>query len=195
MTSAARPDDRDSEIALGKAPRNRTPLHAWRTVRAQAPVRASGRSILRPLGAFMKKAKRPDRRKAAKRGEPDNVRIGGRIRLARMERGFSQLRLARLIGTSYQQIGHYERGEQRTSAGRLEHIAQVLGFPVSFFFEKAALPRQVDVEEIGSLVNARDAIRLLKALHRIKSAKIRQMVMRMANELAAATFSDEGQGT
>jgi transcriptional regulator with XRE-family HTH domain len=43
--------------------------------------------------------------------------------------------MAEMIGVTYQQAHKYERGINRISAGRLFEIAQVLGVPVSFFFE------------------------------------------------------------
>jgi len=39
------------------------------------------------------------------------------------------------IGVTYQQAHKYERGINRVSAGRLFEVAQVLGVPVSYFFD------------------------------------------------------------
>jgi transcriptional regulator with XRE-family HTH domain len=49
--------------------------------------------------------------------------------------GLSQQQLAKMIGVTYQQAHKYERGLNRISAGRLFEIGQVLGIPVSWFFE------------------------------------------------------------
>ena len=49
--------------------------------------------------------------------------------------GFSQQQIADLIGVTYQQAHKYERGINRISAGRLYEISQVLGVPVSYFFD------------------------------------------------------------
>ncbi len=49
--------------------------------------------------------------------------------------GFSQQQMADLIGVTYQQAHKYERGINRISAGRLYEISQVLGVPVSYFYE------------------------------------------------------------
>lgn len=49
--------------------------------------------------------------------------------------GLSQQQMADLIGVTYQQAHKYERGINRISAGRLYDLAQVLGVPVSYFFE------------------------------------------------------------
>jgi transcriptional regulator with XRE-family HTH domain len=61
--------------------------------------------------------------------------VGARIRERRLLLGMSQQQLAETIGVTYQQAHKYERGLNRISAGRLYGIAQVLGVPVSWFFE------------------------------------------------------------
>jgi transcriptional regulator with XRE-family HTH domain len=66
-----------------------------------------------------------------------DVSVGDKVRLARMEAGFSQVRLAELMGISWQQLQKYEYARNRVSSGRLKQIAQFTGKPVSFFFEEA----------------------------------------------------------
>ena len=61
--------------------------------------------------------------------------VGLRIRERRIMLGLSQQQLAQMIGVTYQQAHKYERGLNRISAGRLFEIAQVLGVPISWFFE------------------------------------------------------------
>lgn len=61
--------------------------------------------------------------------------VGARIRERRLLLGMSQQQLAEAIGVTYQQAHKYERGLNRISAGRLYGIAQVLGVPVSWFFD------------------------------------------------------------
>jgi transcriptional regulator with XRE-family HTH domain len=61
--------------------------------------------------------------------------VGTRIRERRIMLGYTQQQLAEMIGVTYQQAHKYERGINRVSAGRLYEISQVLGVPVSFFFE------------------------------------------------------------
>ena len=61
--------------------------------------------------------------------------VGARIRERRIMLGLTQQQLADLIGVTYQQAHKYERGINRVSAGRLFEVAQVLGVPVSYFFD------------------------------------------------------------
>jgi ribosome-binding protein aMBF1 (putative translation factor) len=56
---------------------------------------------------------------------PTAVRIGERIRAARLQRGFTQAALGKKLGVPYQLVQRYERGEKLTLA-RLVTIAEVL---------------------------------------------------------------------
>jgi transcriptional regulator with XRE-family HTH domain len=73
--------------------------------------------------------------KQSQRANDADRHVGTRIRERRVMMGLSQQQLARMIGVTYQQAHKYERGLNRISAGRLFEIAQVLGVPVSYFFE------------------------------------------------------------
>jgi len=61
--------------------------------------------------------------------------VGARIKERRLMLGLSQQQLADSIGVTYQQAHKYERGLNRIAAGRLYEIAQVLGVPISWFFD------------------------------------------------------------
>ena len=72
---------------------------------------------------------------------PDLVdkHIGRRIRALRVILGMSQEKLAEALGITFQQVQKYENGTNRVSAGRLHHLASVLGVPVGRFYEDAYL--------------------------------------------------------
>ena len=59
-----------------------------------------------------------------------NAIIGERIRELRKERGMSQMRLAALVGVSYQQIQKYEKASGSISVERLEQISKA--FKISY---------------------------------------------------------------
>lgn len=87
-------------------------------------------------------------RPANKASEIDK-HVGTRIRERRIMMGLSQQQMADMIGVTYQQAHKYERGINRISAGRLFEITQVLGVPLTYFFEgledgseEAVPPRQ-----------------------------------------------------
>ena len=64
-----------------------------------------------------------------------DAHVGGRLRERRILLGMSQTKLGESLGLSFQQIQKCERGIDRISVGRLVHLAQVLGVPITFFFE------------------------------------------------------------
>jgi transcriptional regulator with XRE-family HTH domain len=72
---------------------------------------------------------------SSQRANAADKHVGERIRERRTMLGLSQQQLAKMIGVSYQQAHKYERGLNRISAGRLYGISQVLGVPISWFFE------------------------------------------------------------
>jgi transcriptional regulator with XRE-family HTH domain len=64
--------------------------------------------------------------------------VGDRIRSRRIVLGLTQQQMADIIGVTYQQAHKYEKGVNRTAAGRLFQIAQALGVEVGYFFEGMA---------------------------------------------------------
>ena len=77
-----------------------------------------------------------------------DVHVGKKIRQRRWLIGMTQQTLAESVGIKFQQIQKYETGANRVSASRLWDIAEVVGVPVSFFFE--------GMETAESDVDARD---------------------------------------
>lgn len=62
--------------------------------------------------------------------------VGKRLRVRRALLGMSQEKLADAIGLTFQQIQKYERGTNRISASRLYQFSQILGVPVTYFYEQ-----------------------------------------------------------
>src|SRR3979411_826877 len=68
---------------------------------------------------------------------PIDKHVGSRLRMRRMMLGMSQEKLGDALGLTFQQVQKYEKGVNRVSASRLQHISQILQVPVPFFFEGA----------------------------------------------------------
>lgn len=66
---------------------------------------------------------------------PIDVHVGNRIRLRRSILGWSQEKLAAMLGLTFQQVQKYERGSNRVGASRLWDIGNVMSVPINFFFE------------------------------------------------------------
>src|SRR6266853_5500941 len=76
-----------------------------------------------------------------KSGNPIAKHVGKRVRMRRMMLGMSQAKLGDALGITFQQVQKYEKGTNRISAGRLQHISETFQVPVEFFFEGAPHPR------------------------------------------------------
>ena len=85
-----------------------------------------------------------------------------------------------MIGVTYQQAHKYERGINRVSAGRLFEIAQVLGVPVSYFFEG------IDEEGGGRSAGGRDrmSLELARNFAQIGDQKQKEALSHLARVLA-----------
>lgn len=71
------------------------------------------------------------------KGKPNatDIRIGQQLLKARCNAGLSQEKLADAVGLTFQQIQKYEKGINRIAASRLLTFAEVLGVPVTYFFD------------------------------------------------------------
>jgi len=57
---------------------------------------------------------------------PIDKHVGSRVRMRRMMLGMSQGKLGDALDLTFQQVQKYEKGTNRISAGRLQHISQIL---------------------------------------------------------------------
>src|SRR3954465_1124880 len=73
-----------------------------------------------------------------KTANPIDAHVGSRLRTRRVELGMSQEKLGEAFGLTFQQVQKYEKGMNRMGASRLQHAADILGVPVSYFFEGGA---------------------------------------------------------
>jgi len=111
--------------------------------------------------------------------------VGTRIRERRIMLGLSQQQMANMIGVTYQQAHKYERGINRISAGRLYEISQVLGVPVSFFFEGLD-------GDIAPELNDRQrmCLELARNFSSIPNEKHQEALSHMARALASALAAE-----
>ena len=58
--------------------------------------------------------------KGARRPNPIDVHVGGRVRFRRMLLGMSQEKLGERLGLTFQQVQKYEKGMNRMGASRLQ---------------------------------------------------------------------------
>jgi transcriptional regulator with XRE-family HTH domain len=111
--------------------------------------------------------------------------VGRRLRAFRLQRHMSQTSLGQQLGLTFQQVQKYENGTNRIGAGRLAEIAQILGVPVSAFFDNAT-PLAAAEKPLLELVDTAAALRLLQAYNRMKNPATRQAFARLAEKIADA---------
>jgi len=103
--------------------------------------------------------------------------------------GLSQEKLGERLGVTFQQIQKYEKGTNRIGSGRLQEIANVLGVPISFFFEDqpgagGAAGQAQPSSPLGDLLAGKDSLQLLQAYNAISDQTMRRAILNLA--LAAA---------
>lgn len=134
----------------------------------------------------------------ARRANPIDVHVGGRVRLRRMLLGMSQEKLGEQLGLTFQQIQKYEKGVNRIGASRLFDMARVLGVPVQFFYDEApnGNPAEatgmadVSAEYVPDLITTREGFELNKAFARIPDARVRRAVVELVRSLANEDSQD-----
>jgi transcriptional regulator with XRE-family HTH domain len=87
--------------------------------------------------------------------------VGRRIRLLRLQRGWSQQELADRLGISYQQLHKYENGSNSISAGRMADVAAQLRCNPAVFF--AGLGEEESGSNIPDELTDREQVLLREA--------------------------------
>jgi transcriptional regulator with XRE-family HTH domain len=113
--------------------------------------------------------------------------IGARLRLARKARGLSQTELGQAVGVTFQQVQKYERGTNRVSSSALVLIARHLDVPVT---ELLGLESATGGEIDWALFDTPGAQELLQSYRRIGSAKLRRLVLELAQQLSGIDARD-----
>src|SRR5260370_995652 len=129
---------------------------------------------------------------------PIDKHVGSRVRMRRLMLDMSQSDLGDALGLTFQQVQKYEKGSNRISASRLQHISQILQVPVPFFFEgapaasgvrPAALAR-ADAPSpayVTDFLATSDGLSLVKAFMCIEDAKLRRAIVRLVEGIAQET--------
>jgi transcriptional regulator with XRE-family HTH domain len=117
---------------------------------------------------------------------PIDVHVGRRAKMRRNMLGMSQETLAGALGITFQQVQKYEKGVNRISASRLQHIANVLKVAPEFFFEGVPGVREVDGTSsyVAEFFATPEGLALCKAFMELPSDKLRRRVVALVVEVA-----------
>jgi len=123
---------------------------------------------------------------------PIDKHVGARVRMRRMMISMSQEKLGEKLGITFQQIQKYEKGTNRIGASRVQQIANVLGVPVSFFFEGAPVPdgspggfsESASPAYVSDFLATSDGLALTKAFMKVTDSKVRRRIVDLVEAIA-----------
>jgi len=128
---------------------------------------------------------------AKKAPNPIDKHVGSRVRMRRMMLSMSQEKLGDALGLTFQQVQKYEKGTNRIGASRLQHIANILQVPVSFFFEGAphtayssGMAEAPSPAYVSDFLATSDGLSLTKSFMRIKNSKLRRRIVDLVEQIA-----------
>ena len=101
----------------------------------------------------------------------------------------SQEKLGDALGLTFQQVQKYEKGTNRISSSRLQHVSSILQVAVAYFFEGS--PGQLKAKGnppssayVSDFLATTDGLTLVKAFTEIKNASVRHHIVKLVNEIA-----------
>jgi transcriptional regulator with XRE-family HTH domain len=118
---------------------------------------------------------------------PTDKHVGARLRMRRLMLDMSQEEIAKALGLTFQQVQKYEKGANRISASRLQHLCKVLGVQVPFFFEGLPDMPEVDGESaaLNGVLATADGLALVTAYTRIRDPKVRRAIVALVEQITA----------
>ena len=128
---------------------------------------------------------------------PTDRHVGSRVRMRRLMLDTSQTDVADALGLTFQQLQKYEKGSNRISASRLQHISQILQVPVPFFFEGAPAASGIRLSAgqtaeasspsyVSDFLATSEGLALVKAFVCIEEPKLRRAIVRLVEGIAPA---------
>ncbi len=120
----------------------------------------------------------------------DDIHLGAKVKQRRVVMGFSQEKLGKQLGITFQQVQKYERGVNRISASRLLDMSRILEVPITFFFEGMpvngfAEDKQEDFPAKDTLAK-RETLELVRAYYRISDPQVRKRIFELTKAMANA---------
>ncbi len=101
-----------------------------------------------------------------------DIRVGSRIRQARIERGLSQQDIAAHLGITFQQVQKYEIAANRISAGKLWAISQITKKRIGYFFDSST-------DNIYGSEDSKIMLKVGRAWLSMKSPKMRKIALEL----------------
>jgi transcriptional regulator with XRE-family HTH domain len=118
---------------------------------------------------------------------PTDRYVGSRVRMRRMMVGMSQEKLGDALGLTFQQVQKYEKGINRISASRLQHLTQILEVPIPFFFDGAPESKKNVTDLVPDYVTnflaMREGLELVTAFSHIQNRHVRRAIVELVEQI------------
>lgn len=112
----------------------------------------------------------------------ENRKIGELVREFREARGLSQMRLAEMVGVSYQQIQKYEKGVNKISIERLKQISDAFNVPINLFLPSEDFRVSEPTVAYGKMTEEEEA--MLQLFRKIKDKRLKNTILELLKTLA-----------
>jgi transcriptional regulator with XRE-family HTH domain len=128
------------------------------------------------------------------RVNPIDKHVGSRVRMRRLMLNMSQTEIGDALGLTFQQVQKYEKGANRISASRLQHLSQILQVPVPFFFEGVppalglagpAVAEAESPEYVNQFLSTSEGVALVRAFTRIRDPKVRRAIVALVQQVVS----------
>ncbi len=123
---------------------------------------------------------------AGKSAKTVDARVGQNIKFHRIQAGMTQQVLAGRLGLTFQQVQKYEKGTNRTSAGRLVQIASVMGISITALFDGVKEANGTPRPTISTLVKDAKTMELLQAFAGVDNAEMRSAIVSLVRQIASS---------
>ncbi|MCA9375284.1 helix-turn-helix transcriptional regulator [Candidatus Dojkabacteria bacterium] len=110
-----------------------------------------------------------------------NKKVGINLKKARKEVGLTQVDLAKRMNMSPMMISRYEVGLNSIPYKRIERIAQILGKPVSYFFDGKVEKREYKLAESIVTQAPKDMLAFSLGKNANKQEAIKEAIQQMKN--------------
>jgi len=134
-----------------------------------------------------------------KSARPVDKHVGKRVRMRRLMLNMSQTEVGRALGVTFQQVQKYEKGTNRVSASRLQHLSEILSVPIPFFFEGAPGTdgdKRADtagMSFVHDFVATSDGLALVKAFIRLKDRRLKRSIVELVEQIAERPAAERDQ--
>lgn len=133
----------------------------------------------------------------AHKPHPFDIFLGNRVRVARVQAGESQDKLAKRWGVTFQQVQKYEKGINRLTHHKIYEAAHFYKLPMAFFTE--GYSPTLSPEDLADLLmfeedmpTSRGAMRVAQLYNELKDENLQKAVIAFLNSIVLSKRGKHG---